>query len=129
MTTARILIVVCLCLLAGCRLPVRARDQPSGAGIRPLPEQSPLVRIPPPETEVHPAAFAQLAEPMPNESAAREPESILPAPDPEFGPPWDRELTLEQLEEIALATNPSLTEVRAHVNAAQGKWVQVGLYP
>lgn len=53
----------------------------------------------------------------------------MPAPEPQIGAPWDGELTLEQLEEIALATNPSLIEARAHVNAAQGKWVQVGLYP
>jgi cobalt-zinc-cadmium efflux system outer membrane protein len=56
-------------------------------------------------------------------------EAIMPAPEPQVGAPWDGELTLEQLEEIALATNPSLIEARAHVNAAQGNWVQVGLYP
>ncbi|MBC8350663.1 MAG: TolC family protein [Planctomycetes bacterium] len=53
----------------------------------------------------------------------------MPAPEPSFGAPWDSELTLEQLEEIALATNPSVIEARARVSAAHGKWVQVGLPP
>lgn len=41
----------------------------------------------------------------------------------------DKELTLEQLEQIAFENNPALGESRAHVEAARGKWVQVGLLP
>ncbi|VAX41875.1 hypothetical protein MNBD_PLANCTO02-3142, partial [hydrothermal vent metagenome] len=37
--------------------------------------------------------------------------------------------TLEQLEQLALSNNPTLVQAHAAVNAAHGKWTQVGLYP
>lgn len=37
--------------------------------------------------------------------------------------------TLKELEQIALANNPTLEEAQAKVAAAQGRWLQVGLYP
>jgi outer membrane protein, heavy metal efflux system len=47
-------------------------------------------------------------------------ERIEPAPAP---------LTLEDLERLALAHNPSLARFQAAVSAAEGHWVQVGLLP
>ncbi|MEO1972984.1 MAG: TolC family protein [Pirellulaceae bacterium] len=41
----------------------------------------------------------------------------------------ESKLTLGRLEDMALANNPSLAEAYARVNAARGKWVQVGLPP
>ncbi|MCA9229408.1 MAG: TolC family protein [Planctomycetales bacterium] len=38
-------------------------------------------------------------------------------------------LSLEQLEEMALANNPAITRAAAQVRALRGKWVQVGLPP
>src|SRR5262245_22797938 len=38
-------------------------------------------------------------------------------------------LTLEELEQMAAANNPTLARASAEVRAAQGKWVQEGLYP
>jgi len=40
-----------------------------------------------------------------------------------------KELTLADLEAMALVNNPSLTEARAQISALQGEWVQVGLWP
>lgn len=37
--------------------------------------------------------------------------------------------TLDSLEQIALASNPTLRELQAGVDAANGRWLQVGLYP
>ena len=37
------------------------------------------------------------------------------------------ELTLEKFEQLALSSNPSLSEARARIKAAQGRWLQVGL--
>lgn len=51
----------------------------------------------------------------------------IPAPLPDAGETSG--LTLEQLEQMALSSNPSLQRAAALVNAAQGNWVQVGLAP
>ena len=37
--------------------------------------------------------------------------------------------TLASLEELALASNPTLLELQANVDAANGRWLQVGLKP
>jgi cobalt-zinc-cadmium efflux system outer membrane protein len=38
-------------------------------------------------------------------------------------------VTLEELQGIALANNPTLTQAAARIDAARGRWVQAGLYP
>ena len=43
--------------------------------------------------------------------------------------PVSDELTLDQLERIALANNPTLRQAAAQVTAVRGKWLQVGLKP
>jgi cobalt-zinc-cadmium efflux system outer membrane protein len=40
-----------------------------------------------------------------------------------------RPTTLDSLEQLALATNPTLAELQANVDAANGRWLQVGLKP
>ncbi len=127
MTVLRITIVVCFCLSAGCQL-LPSRDEPVDAS-RSVAKLSSFTRVPPTSSEVRPVAYTQPGDPPLPEPVVGAAESIMPAPEPQLGAPWDGELTLEQLEEIALATNPSLVEARAIVNAAQGKWIQVGLYP
>jgi outer membrane protein, heavy metal efflux system len=37
--------------------------------------------------------------------------------------------TLDSLEQLALSSNPTLTELQARVDAANGRWLQVGLKP
>jgi cobalt-zinc-cadmium efflux system outer membrane protein len=64
------------------------------------------------------AATSQPGEPLP----APGPPQVLPAP--EAG-----SLTLVDLEQIALANNPSLGRAAALVAAARGNWIQVGLGP
>ncbi len=51
------------------------------------------------------------------------PVEQVPAPQP------DGQLTLENLEAIALQNNPALAEAQAKVEAARGNWLQVGLRP
>lgn len=38
-------------------------------------------------------------------------------------------VTLQSLEELALSSNPTLVELQAKVDAANGRWLQVGLKP
>ncbi len=50
------------------------------------------------------------------------------------GPPAPRPLgleptTLDSLEQLALASNPTLAELQANIDAANGRWLQVGLKP
>lgn len=53
------------------------------------------------------------------------------SPDPHHGLTADEAgtVTLESLEQFAMSTNPTLTQLQAHVDAANGRWLQVGLYP
>jgi cobalt-zinc-cadmium efflux system outer membrane protein len=62
---------------------------------------------------------AQHSEGDPNESIAH--DNLEPLPEQTLG--------LADLEELALATNPSITKERALVEAARGNWLQVGLPP
>jgi cobalt-zinc-cadmium efflux system outer membrane protein len=68
---------------------------------------------------VQPAPPAELPSPADN-SGARDDRSP---------PTADEELTLEELEQTALSNNPTLAEAQARIDAARGKWVQVGLPP
>jgi cobalt-zinc-cadmium efflux system outer membrane protein len=52
------------------------------------------------------------------------PLPLEPLPGSSSGP-----LTLKLLEEIALASNPTLLQADAQIDAASGRWVQVGLTP
>jgi cobalt-zinc-cadmium efflux system outer membrane protein len=56
---------------------------------------------------------------------------VLPTPEPETVPPGEAEkmLSLADLEQMALASNPSVARASALVGAARGNWIQVGLPP
>jgi cobalt-zinc-cadmium efflux system outer membrane protein len=54
---------------------------------------------------------------------------LVPLPQPESLAGACPPLTLADLEEMALANNPTLTVAWARVNAARGRQVQSGLYP
>lgn len=79
-----------------------------------------------PETSgsfVQPAGYVQ-----PDAPAPPQPELLqTPAPIGLLDP--SAVLTLEQLEEIALSTNPTLAEAQSRIDAARGRWVQAGLPP
>lgn len=75
------------------------------------------VRLPSPQN-------AQPLRPSPSTIRAAE---ALPSVAPE--PQVDSALTLQELENMALAANPSVARAQALVQAARGNWVQVGLRP
>lgn len=50
----------------------------------------------------------------------------LPAPNVD---PADPNITLQDLEQLALSQNPAIAQADARVRALRGKWVQVGLPP
>lgn len=58
-------------------------------------------------------------------------ELVAPEIEPEVIPPGDPTggLSIEELEQMALASNPSLSRASAMVGAARGNWIQVGLPP
>jgi cobalt-zinc-cadmium efflux system outer membrane protein len=58
-----------------------------------------------------------------------QPESPEPLPLGDTLPKAPAALGLAELENIALANNPSLRELGGRVNALRGEWVQVGLPP
>lgn len=130
MPAARISLIALLCLLAGCQSVARptssaaphelatSQQARSAQKITPLPPTQPVVDRS--QASVQPAAYVQLAQPV------VEPEPLR-SPPPPASP--NVELTLGELEEMALTFNPALAEVQAHVAAARGKWVQVGLLP
>ena len=89
-----------ICLLAGCHASRMPFAQP----------------LPVPLTHVLERAADTQVETEPPKPASTAPEA-------------EPELTLDRLEQIALANNPSLAESRAWVEAARGKWLQVGLPP
>lgn len=60
------------------------------------------------------------------QTAHEEPASSTP---PTTTTAIDGWLTLDSLEQIALSNNPTLVESRARVDAASGRWLQVGLKP
>jgi cobalt-zinc-cadmium efflux system outer membrane protein len=128
----RTLWVTLLSTMVGCQLPALARIPASVAHnppppSAPVPDNAQLASWQPPhasaELGVQPTSYVQpvvlVAPPIEN----------LDAPPAELLPEAPNEFTLEELEEIALATNPSLAEAQAGINAARGRWVQVGLPP
>lgn len=87
--------------------------------------------------QVLPATYTQEAA---GEKTSNVEELLPPAPPPTSnfsrGEPWAAEhveiingMTREDVEQIALANNPTLRQAAALVAQAQGEWVQAGLYP
>ncbi|MEO8498057.1 MAG: TolC family protein [Planctomycetota bacterium] len=128
MSATRINLVVALCLCAGCqsvgRQHVIDEAQDAIGAVSSMPSQAPRSSETPlasptmPDGQVQPVALIQPAQPV------IEPEPLdFPSPVPAS------ELTLEQLEEMAITFNPVLAKAQAFVDATRGKWVQVGLPP
>ena len=70
-----------------------------------------------PKTVITAAAFQADPAPMPPE----------PIPSASAAPPSG--ISLEELQSIAVANNPTLAQAAARVDAARGRWIQAGLYP
>ncbi len=76
-----------------------------------------------------PAAYQRAdAAPLPPVNArANAPAAPEPVP---LGPQAPlQSLTLDDLQSMALANNPTLAQAAARVQAARGRWVQAGLHP
>jgi len=58
-----------------------------------------------------------------------EPNPLPPAPAAQIESFENGLSTLDSFEQLALSSNPTLTELQARVAAANGRWLQVGLYP
>ena len=58
-----------------------------------------------------------------------EPNALPPAPATEAVSDDAGLATLASFEQLAMSSNPTLTELQARVDAANGRWLQVGLYP
>ena len=96
----------------------------------------PLLSYPqPPQPTMAPASMGggSLESPPGMNVAFRQPTAVMagvlmaPAPQMDNGPP--PALRLEDLEQIALERNPTLVQARMMVRAAQGGYLQAGLYP
>lgn len=81
--------------------------------------------LPPRSAQGPPVTVAPLRQPF--ESGSTNGVASLPGVQPV--PHEAGGLTLSDLEQMALQTNPTLSQARAEVQAARGIWQQVGLYP
>lgn len=85
----------------------------------PAPSQTPPVQAPPPAA---PVQQAQHVEPMPTPPPETLPHGAL-------RPVALGRLALPDLEQMAIAANPSVARAAALVQAARGNWIQAGLPP
>lgn len=135
-----------LCILAGCRSnsspPVsQVHDAPSRHVAYRAPVEPAKPASPEAESPVKPASYQPPAlsnprefsldppEGSPSDQLPREPEAVAPQDQGRPAGPGAGCLTLADLEQMALANNPSLGEAQARVAAARGNWLQVGLMP
>lgn len=115
MTVSRFALLILTCLLAGCQVGGASRPNLSiQADQAPMAPAS-IEQRSAEQLTVQPVAFVEPVE-----------ESL---PEPATVPNGAPQLTLEGMEQIALMGNPSIAESIARVEAARGKWVQVGLPP
>ncbi|MDA0587722.1 MAG: TolC family protein [Planctomycetota bacterium] len=61
--------------------------------------------------------------------ATAEPKSLPPAPAAQIEGSGNGLSTLDSFEQLAMSLNPTLSELQARVDAANGRWLQIGLYP
>lgn len=122
MYVSRILSAALILVLVGCQFSRESRVQdPEPEGGSPIGGRgisTPARLTSEPQRDIQPAAFVEPVEAPP------QPE---PLPTPAEQPSAD--LTIEQLEQMALSNNPSLRQAAASVEATRGLWLQVGLPP
>jgi cobalt-zinc-cadmium efflux system outer membrane protein len=127
----------CFSLLIGISLAIagcKSFDQLAASPVAKTP-----VHRPTPQVVAKPADPAPHAEPQAppaDQPAVQQVQHVEPAPaEPETLPPATLQpvvlgkLTLAELEQMAIAANPSVARAAALVDAARGNWIQVGLPP
>ena len=70
-----------------------------------------------------------LSPPRPPSDSRDSAEPVAPPQADRGAVPMDGALLLAEAEQIALAQHPALIEAQARIQAAQGQWLQAGLYP
>jgi outer membrane protein, heavy metal efflux system len=84
--------------------------------------RSPVAPVPVPSQDIRMSDAPNLTAPLLGIPGIRDTSATIPSGDP-------ARITLDELQQIALANNPTLSQAGARVRALQGKQVQVGLYP
>lgn len=74
------------------------------------------------------AAAAQARQTSAQSQPQRAPAELVPAPLPD-GTGNNTGMTLDEMLQIALSNNPTIGQALAALQAAEGNWEQVGLYP
>jgi cobalt-zinc-cadmium efflux system outer membrane protein len=121
-----------ICIETGCRSGLRSRftaappgpDAPQTVEVAPAsvsrPDAATPVQLPPLATsDVQTAAFVEPGEPLPGPATLAFPATVEPT----------AKTTLEELEQIALANNPTLRMAASQVEKERGNWTQAGLWP
>lgn len=123
------LLAIGLCLwLAGCQSTGRPRSAPASE----LPQRLPVSPV-----DAHGISAKAARSPAAQLPVVQQVQHVesLPVPQPESLPQATLKpvtlgrLSLSDLEQMAIATNPSVARAAALVRAARGNWVQVGLPP
>lgn len=149
MKTPNVLTIVALAVLLGCRTPARenrplASDRPQVQAIktsasshtthRPVTVAacSAVERLPPVESTSNDPSFRDHAavqlvayEVQPSQDE----QHVIPKVEELPTPASTENLTLHKLEQMALSSNPAIAQAQGRIQALQGKWRQVGLYP
>lgn len=144
MKTRLLLPILALLALLGCRLPrpadSRAMSSPDPASTADVSTSrhvanrrvadlsiSSIKRLPPTEDRQRLSHDIQLAsyELQPRQDSEHVVPEVLDLPTPTS----TEALTLYDLEQMALSGNAALGQAAARIEALQGRWVQVGLYP
>jgi cobalt-zinc-cadmium efflux system outer membrane protein len=100
-----------------------------------LPGASVLAAGPPRPQSPPQQQYSRWPREVPQASAAtyqqeqRSPAEMVPAPLPADPASGQQGLTCDQMIDIALSNNPTVRQAGSALEAAQGNWVQVGLYP
>ena len=126
MTKHAILVGAALVLAAGCALGPRKGGSLAGCAVVPAPlVRLPEVTVPSDPEQTAPVVLAAYDEPV----LAEQDQDAQQVRSPEPVQVYGEGLTIETLEQLALANNPVVGQAAARVRALQGKCWQVGLKP
>ncbi len=130
MDAAKLTLLAAVCILIGCQS-IERDAPPLGFADSVGPPPSSVYPVSPPVSMEGPAirpegAVGPDVRPVSHLAQIREVEPIVPLPEEVQ---VDAGLTLPELEEMALMANPAIALAQAKVDAARGRWVQVGLPP
>lgn len=126
MKNLRPIVMTSILLIVGCQTTRPAREAP------PIPSLTPTPTSFTPTSTSPSVEQASFTDPGTNEPGTTASESAVPHAEvlpPLLQKPVTTELTLPDLEQMALTASPSVARARALVEAARGHWLQVGLAP